>query len=53
MTVTPNADRFREMADEIERIERQASTDDIDTKTYPDRTVIVLTYNHGEGDGDV
>lgn len=54
MTDTPWSDRFDELREELARIERQAATDDVQVKTYPDRTVVTLQYKHTgveEGDG--
>lgn len=36
------------MADELDRLERQSATEDIQVRTYPERTEVTLVYHHEE-----
>jgi hypothetical protein len=50
---TPVADTLGELEQEVARLERQASTDDIDVGVHDDRAVVRLTYPRAQrGGGD-
>jgi len=46
------SDHLEHMAVEVDRIERQAGTDDISVKTYPNKTRVELVYHHDNVGGD-
>jgi len=46
------SDHLDEMAEEIARLERQASADYIHVSTRSSKTVVTLEYNHTAGDDE-
>jgi hypothetical protein len=46
------ADRLDEMAEELDRVERHNTADTTSVRTYEERTVVTLTYQHEEDGGE-